>query len=52
MPCGEKGMLVAKSDAFEGHQVSGFMGAPKTSETVKNSLDLWNISTTLFKMRK
>lgn len=43
MASGEQSMLVAKSDAFESHQVSLFVSAAKTSEMLKNSLDLWYI---------
>lgn len=43
MTSGEQGMLVAKSDAFEGHQVYIFVSAAKTSETLKDGLDLWNL---------
>lgn len=52
MTSGEQGMPVAKSDTFEGHQVYIFVGAAKTAETLKDSLDLWNISTTLFEVHK
>lgn len=41
MGSGEQRMLMAKSDAFERHQVSLFVSAAKTSEMLRDSLDLW-----------
>lgn len=52
MTFSEQGLLVAKSDAFEGCQIYGFVSAAKPSETLKDNLDLWSISTTLFEMHK
>lgn len=52
MTSGEQSILVAKSDAFEGHQVYIFVSGAKTSETLRDSPDFWNILATSFEMHK